>query len=139
MKRYPLLFACLLFACLLFANPLAAEPAPESHRFVNQAGSVLSYQVSGEGRMTGSYRSALGCGVGVERELAGWINGSAIVFSVSFGECGSATSWSGHIDERGVISSIWILARGNDASWNAKLTGSSVFTPVEPEDAVKQP
>ena len=95
----------------------------------------MQYSLGPGGSISGSYVSAVGCGVGIERSLVGWINGAAIIFTVSFGECGSTTSWVGHIDEQAVISSIWTLARGEQASWNTKLTGHSVFTPASEKGA----
>lgn len=119
----------LMALVLLAASGTGAEPASATHFFTNQKGSQMQYRLGPGGSISGSYISAVGCGVGVERRLVGWINGSAITFTVSFGECGSATSWVGHIDDAGVISGIWTLARGRDNDWNAMLTGSSVFKP----------
>lgn len=123
--RYPGLIALLL----LVASGSSADTSPATHFFVNQKGSKMQYSVNAGGSIAGNYVSAVGCGIGVKRPLVGWINGSAITFTVSFGECGSATSWVGHFDDAGTISSLWILARGGDKDWNAKLTGSSVFKP----------
>lgn len=105
-----------------------AEDSTQNYR--NQAGSAMTLHISDTGEITGSYRTAIGCGVGVDRPLIGWKNGKAISFTVNFGECGSLTSWVGHIQEGGDIVTIWTLARGNEG-WDAKLTGTSTFKSIK--------
>jgi len=103
--------------------------ASEQYNFINQSGSTMSFFIN-NGSIVGSYTSALGCGIGKQRPLVGWRNGSAIIFSVTFEDCGSVTSWVGHSKDLVEIETIWTLVRGNE-SWNMKLTGVSHFTRVK--------
>lgn len=103
--------------------------ASQAETYVNQSGSEMKIEFGDDGKVTGYYITALGCEVGSEKPLVGWANGSAIQFSVNFGDCGSITSWVGHIQEDGTIETIWTLARG-DAGWDQKLTGVSTFSLV---------
>lgn len=119
------------FVGLLIAGVSAIAVAEDSTQdYLNQAGSAMTLQISDKGEITGSYRTAIGCGVGLERPLVGWKNGKAITFTVNFGKCGSLTSWVGHIQKNGDIVTIWTLARGGE-SWDAKLTGTSTFKPIK--------
>lgn len=104
--------------------------ADDTVSYTNQSGSTMSVAISDKGTVSGTYNTALGCGVGTSRPLKGFKNGTAITFTVSFEECGSITSWVGHIQDNGDISTIWTLARGNEG-WDAKLTGTSIFKPLK--------
>lgn len=104
--------------------------ANDTVHYINQSGSTMSVSISDKGVVSGIYNTALGCGVGTKRPLKGFKNGTAITFTVSFEECGSLTSWVGHIQDNGDISTIWTLARGNEG-WDAKLTGTSIFKPLK--------
>lgn len=97
--------------------------------YVNQSGSKMTISTDKDGKVTGTYTTALGCGVGVARPLRGWVNGKAITFSVHFGDCNSVTSWVGHVTDDGSLDTLWTLARGGESAWNTKLTGASKFIP----------
>jgi hypothetical protein len=128
MQRF-LVISTFLGLLLAMVSSLAmAEDSSQNYR--NQAGSTMTLYISDRGEITGSYTTALGCGVGIDRSLVGWKNGNAITFIVNFGECGSLTSWVGHIQDNGDIVTIWTLARGGE-SWDAKLTGTSTFMPIK--------
>lgn len=120
----------LLVAICLVVLASWTSGADDTVSYINQSGSTMSVTISDKGAVSGTYTTALGCGVGVDRPLIGWKNGKAITFAVSFEECGSITSWVGHIQENGDISTIWTLARGNEG-WDAKLTGTSIFKLVK--------
>lgn len=120
----------LLIAISLLLLTSWTSSADDTASYINQSGSTMSLTISGKGAVSGTYNTALGCGVGIQRVLKGFKNGTAITFTVSFGECGSITSWVGHIQDNGDISTIWTLARGNE-EWDAKLTGTSVFKVVK--------
>lgn len=120
----------LLVAISLLVLASWASSADDTLSYINQSGSTMAVTISGKGAVSGTYATALGCGVGTSRPLKGFKNGTAITFTVSFEECGSITSWVGHIQENGDISTIWTLARGNEG-WDAKLTGTSIFKVVK--------
>lgn len=128
MRRFIVISSFIGLLLAVISSLVVAEDRTQNYR--NQAGSAMTLQISDKGEITGSYRTALGCGVGVDRPLIGWENGKAITFTVDFGECGSLTSWVGHIQEGGDIVTIWTLARGNE-DWDAKMTGASTFKPVK--------
>lgn len=128
MKRFLAISSFVGFLIAGVTNLVVAEDSTQNYR--NQAGSAMTLHISDKGEITGSYTTALGCGVGIDRALIGWKNGKAITFTVNFGECGSLTSWVGHIQEGGDIVTIWTLARGNEG-WDAKMTGTSTFKPVK--------
>jgi len=113
----------------LFALPYSLS-AEDSIKYINQSGSTMEFKVSDSGTVEGYYKTALGCDVGIKRPLSGFKNGTAITFTVSFEECGSITSWVGHVQDSGDIITIWTLARGNEG-WDAKLTGTSTFKVVK--------
>ncbi len=116
-----LLAFILLLLCL---TPTHAETLD----YINQSGSMMSVTIDGD-TVKGEYITSLGCDIGIPKPLVGWINGTAITFTVNFGECQSITSWVGHIRSDGSISTIWTLAKAN-SGWNQKMTGVSEFTLV---------
>ncbi len=120
----------LLVAIIFAVLASLTSGAEDTASYINQSGSTMSVSISDKGAVSGTYNTALGCGVGIERPLKGFKNGTAITFTVSFEECGSITSWVGHIQDNGDISTIWTLARGNEG-WDAKLTGTSIFKAVK--------
>ena len=125
MRQMLVIFSILFFVTL----PISGE---EEYHFVNQSGSTMSFTIKDSGAIKGSYQSALGCGIGKLRPLVGWRNAKAIIFSVTFQECGSITSWVGQSEDLSEIETIWTLVRGNE-SWDMKLTGISNFKRLKPE------
>jgi hypothetical protein len=112
--------------------PATAEPT----LYRNQSGSEMGISIDGQGSIEGFYRSALGCGQGVPRPLVGWLNQSALTFTVNFQECKSVTAWVGHLKMDGSISALWTMARGEGTGWTSKITGASEFTPVKAQTPV---
>ncbi len=111
----------MILTSLFMATTVLAE------NYVNQSGSTMTLDIAENGAISGTYTTALGCGVGIARPLVGWMNGKAVSFTVHFGACDSVTSWVGHIDDNKEIKTIWTLAKGGNSKWNTKLTGFSVF------------
>jgi hypothetical protein len=64
----------------------------------NQHGSELELELSPEGRISGSFRSATGLARGAGGcEISGFVAGDLIAFCANFGEFDSLTAWAGHI------------------------------------------
>jgi len=122
-----LMISLILITLTAFRSP--DQQMGISGDYVNQSGSLMTISADKSGKLVGSYTTALGCGKGIVRPLQGWINGNAITFNVHFGECGSVTSWVGHVTPEGTIDTIWTLARGAETGWSTKLTGTSEFRP----------
>lgn len=123
----------------------AARPEPcrlpRHGRWVNQAGSVMTLEVGEDGRLEGTYATALGCRPGVEQPLVGSCSGHAVTFSVLFVGCGSTTAWAGTVElpeasgeaagegepEGPVIHTLWHLVRGGEPAWDSIVAGRSTF------------
>ncbi len=119
----------LLVAATLTVQATQAAQADESDSlwYQNAAGSRMELIFSDTGGLSGTYVSALGCAKDTPAPLIGWSNGKAITFTVNFGDCGSITSWAGHVNDDGTIDTIWTLSRGETSEWNTLLTGSAHF------------
>lgn len=101
----------------------------------NQRGSTLVLINDGKGNLTGQYKTAVGCGIGIPRKLVGTINGAAITFIVNWEECGSVTAWTGSMDNPSdpkEINTMWLLTVGaspsSPANFKATYAGSDTFT-----------
>ena len=131
-------------------GPEAVRPEPcrlpRQGRWVNQAGSVMTLEVKEDGRLTGTYATALGCRPGVEQPLVGSCSGHGVTFSVLFVGCGSTTAWAGTVEvsaegpeasgngtgegeakEGPVIHTLWHLVRGGEPAWDSIVAGRSTF------------
>lgn len=114
------------------------EPAIDfSGIWVNEMGSEMELTVR-EGRVSGSYRTAVGRASPTERfDLTGFATGDRIVFCVKFGDYCTLGAWAGlRSEDKGVeeIYSLWHLPRdiqddeeAKDYRWSAILTGVNTF------------
>ena len=113
------------------ASPsLAADLKPGS-AWKNQRGSTMRIATVDQqtGRLSGEFVTAVGCGAGKDRPLTGFVNHGAVVFVVTFQECGSATAWTGILNQAGdQIATLWHLARGGAAKWDSIIAGADQFT-----------
>ncbi|MBV8093658.1 MAG: hypothetical protein JOY71_01580 [Acetobacteraceae bacterium] len=110
------------------AGPAALEAGSV---WKNQRGSTMRITQLDQqtGAMSGNFVTAVGCGAGRERPLAGFFNQGALVFAVTFQECGSATAWTGTLNPAGdQITTLWHLARGGEAKWDSIIAGADQFT-----------
>ncbi|HXX75218.1 MAG TPA: avidin/streptavidin family protein [Nitrospiraceae bacterium] len=105
--------------------------------WVNELSSEMDLTVH-EGRVSGTYRTAVGRANPTERfELVGFVSGDRIVFCVNFGAYGTLAAWAGlHSEDKGVeeIYSLWHLPReiqddeeAKEYRWSAILTGVNTF------------
>lgn len=104
------LFKTLLLAVLLNQTSAFAASCnmPAQTSWTNLLGSKMELLVDKQGTVIGTFKTAIGCGVDVERAVVGTCSGDAITFSVNWQECASVTSWTG-IYEEGKITSVWNL------------------------------
>ena len=130
--RIALLWAAsLLFTSVALAQD--ASPLASGSSWKNELGSVMtigSYDPT-TGQINGTYVSAVGCDAGTTFPLSGWINGSAITFSVDWGSnCNSLTAWTGqYVSSSGSINTLWYLAT-NQVGWSGLLAGNDRFIPA---------
>lgn len=128
-------------AATVLAVFAAVGPARAQHAtltagtsWVNELGSVLTIDsVAGNGLMTGSYVTKVGCDAGVAQPLTGWYyagsTGGAMTFTVNFQGCNSITSWTGQYNyANGSIQTLWYLAAAVAPTWNAINAGADNFT-----------
>lgn len=107
--------------------------------WVNELGSRMNLSVAAGGKITGTYKTAVGSPGSLEEfDLVGFAFGDLISFTVNFGKYGSLTSWCGqHTEDANggaIIKTMWILAENvpdpqePKKLWGAVLTGSNNFT-----------
>lgn len=101
--------------------------------WVNELGSVLTIDsIAGNGLMTGSYVTKVGCDAGSPQPMTGWYfagsTGGAMTFTVNFQGCNSITSWTGQYNySNGSIQTLWYLAAAVAPTWNAINAGADMF------------
>jgi hypothetical protein len=126
MKRILLALVVLLgFQSLAFAQGL---PAPSLWQ--NQRGSTLEvYYVDSAGSFQGQFiNQAPGFQCkGTPYPAAGTIKGTAIIFSVSFGQCASQTMWYGVVSGNSMKAN-WILIHTPPNDPPQRLEGTDLFT-----------
>ena len=108
-----------------------------SGHWSNQRGSSIDLAVDERGRVSGTFRTAVGVPSPEERfPLCGFVQGDLIAFSVSFGLHESVTAWAGQhtvVAGRERIETLWHLARNiadedePRALWSAVLAGADTF------------
>lgn len=121
---------------LLVAIPARAQqqtPSPAVGAWTNQSGSTLHIEaISATGMVTGHYinRAAGFACQNTAFPVTGWLNGTAITFSVTWTNstqsCNSVTGWVGSFDPSfTTLTTDWVIARNE----GTELTqGRSVFT-----------
>lgn len=128
---------------LLTAMPARAQQQPSSPAvgaWTNQSGSTLHIEaISPTGMVTGHYinRAAGFACQNTVYPVTGWLNGTAITFSVTWTNatqsCNSVTGWTGSFDSGfTTLSTNWVISRNGSAELT---TGQSVFTRVPPAPA----
>lgn len=113
----------------------------------NQHGSVLHLEVGPGGKLSGTFRTAVGVASHDEKfPLVGFVTENRIAFCVHFGKEGSLTSWVGHWRGEGgggEIDALWHMAvrvTDPDAArdpWRATWTGADTFRRGVPPVASK--
>jgi hypothetical protein len=124
-------------ASFLSSRARADAKVDFSGHWKNQRGSSIELAVDGDGRVSGTFRTAVGTPYPSESfPLCGVVAGDLIAFSVSFGVHESVTAWAGQHTVAGGrerIETLWHLARNvPDADeerglWAAILAGADVF------------
>jgi hypothetical protein len=130
MKSIALRIAAVILAVSL-PHAAGAQDLAAGTAWVNENGSIMTLTNVDPttGLMTGTFVTAVGCGVGKVRPLTGFYNQLAITFTVNFQECQSATSWSGQMNQASNrIVTLWYLAVSGPPAWNSILAGTDVFT-----------
>lgn len=139
MKRISRVLLCAVVP-LLAAMPARAQQQPQARavgEWTNQSGSTLTIEaVSPGGMITGSYvnrAAGFGC-QNTAYPVTGWLNGTAITFSVTWSSsaesCNSVTGWTGSFDPSfTTLSTHWSIARTGSPELR---TGQSVFTRSTP-------
>jgi hypothetical protein len=139
MKRMSRVLLCAVVA-LLAAMPARAQQQPQAQvvgAWTNQSGSTLYIDsVAPGGMVTGRYinRAAGFACQNTAYPVTGWLNGTAITFSViwtnSTQSCNSVTGWTGSFDlSFTTLSTNWVIARNGSRELT---TGQSVFTRTAP-------
>jgi hypothetical protein len=118
-------------------RPDASAKADFAGRWKNQRGSWVELVVDDQGRLRGTFHTAVGVPLPEEGfPLCGFALGDLVAFSVSFGLHESVTAWAGQhtiVAGRERIETLWHLARNiadedePRALWSAVLAGSDVF------------
>ncbi len=113
------------------------EPVDFNGRWKNQHDSTMTLTQTGDGKLTGKYRTQVGKpGDEEEFDLMGYASGDLISFTVNFGKYGSLTAWAGqHTLKNGkaIISTMWHLAVNVEDEqekvklWGATWTGADFF------------
>jgi hypothetical protein len=103
----------------------------------NQCGSEIRIEVGADGRLKGRMRSPVGLARAAEEfELAGFVQGDALAFTVHFGRHASLTAWVGHhVIEDGAetLRTLWQMsldvphAERADQAWRAVWAGADTF------------
>jgi hypothetical protein len=99
---------------------------PNGKTWVNELGSTMSANIDSTGAITGTYTTAVGCGVGEKRAITGFCNGHAVTFSVNWGKCASTTAWSGTYDG-GQLQTLWQLVLAKKPEWDSIVSGADTF------------
>lgn len=115
----------------------AAAKVDFSGGWINQRGSSVELSVDDRGRLSGTFRTAVGVPSAQESfPLCGFVLGDLITFTVSFGVHESVTAWAGQhtiVSGRERIETLWHLAKNiSDAQeqrglWAAVLAGADSF------------
>jgi len=101
----------------------------------NQLGSTVELQVDGEGRLTGTMRSAVGA-VDDPHSITGFYvaasqgGGGVVGFAVAWHPTQSVTVWSGHFrPEDDAIAATWLLTGGpfSHSEWLSTIVGHDMF------------
>jgi len=87
----------------------------------------MTVKVGPSGTLSGTYKTAVGCGAGKSRPLTGFCNGYAVTFSVNWQECVSTTAWSGTYNN-GKLTTLWQLVLAKQPSWDSIMAGSDTFS-----------
>jgi hypothetical protein len=113
-------------------DPYAAFPSGTSY-WANERGSTIRIDNAGGGKLSGRFTTAVGCGRGVAKPLAGFYNGNSVGFVVEFGrDCPSTTSWNGTFSSGtpNRLKTLWYLTSGGVPAWNSTNAGSDNFTQI---------
>jgi hypothetical protein len=115
----------------------AAGKVDFSGHWKNQRGSSIELNVDDRGRVSGTFRTAVGVPSPTETfPLCGVAQGDLIAFTVGFGVHESVTAWAGQhtlVGGRERIETLWHLARNiadeeeDRALWAAILAGADRF------------
>ena len=109
MKTYAMLMGFLIASHNVSANPTTLT-------FKNEYGSNLELHVENQKALTGTFTTAVASKecqevIGQKRPIIGYIDGTAITFSVNYPSCGSILTFTGHINQkRDTIKAISIVA-----------------------------
>ncbi len=119
-------------------DPYSFFPTASTY-WVNERGSAVRFDNQGKGKLAGAYVTAVGCGVGVARPIAGFYSGNSVAFSVDFGAtCPSTAAWNGVLltGSPTRVKTLWYLTSGGFPAWNSTTAGTDLFTQI---DATKAP
>lgn len=107
-------FAVSVSLCMATSQAFAGQ---DTITYKNSRGSILELEFNQKEKLKGTFTTAVASKdcqdvIGVKRPLIGYIDNSAITFSINYPTCGSVVSLTGHINEnREKISTIAIIAR----------------------------
>jgi hypothetical protein len=95
----------------------------------NQYGSQLSIDSVDQGRITGSFKSAVDKSIPASAAF-GLYTGNLIIINVASSKEGEKiASWTGVLQDNR-IETLWHVAIGGKGMWEAMLTGADTFTRV---------
>lgn len=123
-------FLCVAAFVLAIVPSVFGQLPPGTTRWKNQRGSTLVLNNNGRGTLTGTFTTAVGCGAGIARPIAGTYNGFAVSFTANFGTCQSITAWNGMLFTASPmqIQTLWYLTTAGPPQWNSTIAGADTFT-----------
>jgi hypothetical protein len=113
-------------------DPYAAFPKGTTY-WANDRGSTIRLDNLGNGKISGRFTTAVGCGKGVARSLVGVYNGNSVGFVVEFGkDCSSTASWNGTlwVGTPNHLKTLWHLTTGGVPAWNSTSAGFDLFAQI---------
>jgi hypothetical protein len=117
------------FLSLALGRAAEAEDCqlPSGKTWKNELKSEMTVKVDPSGALSGTYKTAEGCGSGIPRPLTGFCNGYAVTFSVNWQECMSTTAWSGTYSS-GKLTTLWQLVLAKQPAWDSIMAGTDTFS-----------
>jgi hypothetical protein len=118
-------------------DPYAAFPKGTTY-WANERGSTVRLDNEGNGKISGKFTTAVGCGAHTARPLIGFYSGNSLGFVAEFGkECSSTASWNGTFwtGTPNRLKTLWHLTTGGVPAWNSTMAGADLFTQITPASA----
>ncbi|HAT8894440.1 TPA: hypothetical protein F8S33_15375 [Legionella pneumophila] len=106
---------CAIIMSLSFANHMVFADQ-NTITYKNMRGSILELNLSKQNTLSGTFTTAVASKecqdvIGTKRPIIGYIDGTAITFSINYPTCGSVVTLTGHINpNKDTIDTIAVIA-----------------------------